>query len=352
MKLRTSPLPLVLRHAFRIAHGSSTKRVNALVQLEKVNSGGIEGLGEAALPPYYPWAVADVEEYVASLSLDNLDTSNREYESIRSWLSKLPDGPAPARAAVDMAVHDAWSRQRGVPLHEALQLSDRKMPVSTYALPIPESLSALSAMLEEVKDFPFLKLKLGCGDPSLDVAIVQHTRKVYSGQLCVDVNSGWSVEEALRCIPKLCAFKLAFVEQPISHDWEALRSGSRADKSTGNWPPLVADESVQGLGSIRALAPHVDGINVKLAKCGGLAGALEQVQEARQLGLKCMLGCMIESSIALTAAAQIASLFDWLDLDGTMHTAADPYEGLHFEKGVITLPGRSGLGVRPHFRSF
>ncbi len=347
MKLSVSPLPLALRHAFRIAHGTSNERTNALVQLESGENSHVVGLGEAALPPYYPWTVRDIEDYITSLSLDGLDITARDHVSILSWLDHLPSGPAPARAAVDMAVHDAWSRHLGLPLHAALGLDGRELPISTYALPIPESLTRLDGMLAAVSSFPFLKLKLGSGDPDFDVAVVRRVREIYAGTLCVDVNSGWSVEEACACIGALDDCALAFIEQPVADGWEDLHRLLHAGSNATHQIPLVADESVQGLDSIPPLAPYVGGINIKLAKCGGISGALRQVQSARTLGLKCMLGCMIESSIALTAAAQIGSVFDWLDLDGTMHTASDPFEGLRFKQGTITVPDRAGLGVRP-----
>ncbi len=345
LKASVSPLHLALRHAFRIAHGTSNERTNARVQLE-YGDGQVAGLGEGALPPYYPWSLRDIEQYVETLPLDRLDITERDHASVHAWLHDLPDGPGPARAAVDMAVHDAWARNLGLPLHAALGLSERPLGVSTYALPIPESLAELDDMLADVSDFPFLKLKLGCGDPAFDIAIVRRARSVYTGALCVDVNSGWSAEQALSCISALEDCMLTFIEQPVASSWDELH-GSLTARGTRQHNTLVADESVQGLDSIQTLAPYVDGINIKLAKCGGLSAALDQARLARHLGLKCMLGCMIESAIALTAAAQIGSLFDWLDLDGTMHTAADPYEGLQFDRGHIRLPDGAGLGVTP-----
>ncbi|PIQ62547.1 MAG: hypothetical protein COV99_06240 [Bacteroidetes bacterium CG12_big_fil_rev_8_21_14_0_65_60_17] len=347
IQLEVSPLPLALRHAFRIAHGTSHERTNALLTLSCRNNLNVKGLGEAALPPYYPWTISDVEAYIRSLPLESLDVSVAAHDSVRDWLEHLPDGPATARAAVDMAVHDAWARHRGESLHVALGLEGRQLPTSTYALPIPESLTELDRMLSNASGFPFLKLKLGSGDPAYDVDVVRHARKRYSGSLCADVNSGWSIDEACECIAALGGCALEFIEQPVEDGWQELNDRLQERVPAHCRAPLVADESVQDLESIRALAPHVDGINIKLAKCGGISGALPQVRLARQLNLKCMLGCMIESSIALTAAAHIGALFDWLDLDGTMHTAADPFEGLLYRSGDITLPAAAGLGVRP-----
>lgn len=334
-----SPLRLGLRHVFRIAHGASTERTNALVTLRLPD--GQTCFGEAALPPYYPWALADVQSYVAALSFDALDIN-----APASFLDDLPDGPGPARAAIDMAVHDAWARTLGHPLYRVLGLDPARSVASSYAMPIPETLEEHVDRVREVAHFPFLKLKIGSGDVAFDEAVIRTTRDHYNGALCIDVNAGWSIPDAVRIIPKLEDCNLAFVEQPIAakpvDDWHLLRR-MLPDLAV----PLIADESVQGPDTVIALAGAADGINVKLAKCGGIRSAMHMVSLARGLDLSLMLGCMIESSVALTAAAHIGPLFDYLDLDGPMHLAADPFDGLTFDDGVIGVPDRPGLGVIP-----
>lgn len=337
--LALRPLVLGLKHVFRISYGASSERTNALFELK------IEGLGpfwgEAAMPPYYPHRMEHLTEYASGI-----DWSSYNVLAPRPFLEQLPPGPSPARAAIDMAVHDAWGTALKAPLYQLFGLDPKRMQPSSYALPIPESLDDLNEQLAAVRHFPFLKLKLGSGNVEFDEAIVRRTREQYSGRLCVDVNAGWSIPDAVRLIPKLADCDLDFIEQPIAaqplDDWYLLRRLMR-HRST----PLVADESVQGANSVLELAGAVDGINIKLAKCGGIRPALEMVALARALDLRLMLGCMIESSIALTAAAHIAPLFDWLDLDGPMHVADDPFEGLTFDAGLIGLPDRPGLGVRP-----
>lgn len=337
--LSITPLVLGLKHVFRISYGASSERTNGLFQLHVDGLGTFHG--EAALPPYYPHRMEHLTEYAVGL-----DWSTFNPEAPRPFLEGLPPGPSPARAAIDMAVHDAWGTALQAPLYQLFGLDPLQMQPSSYALPIPESLDHLDEQLEAVRHFPFLKLKLGSGNPDFDEAIVRRTREQYSGRLCVDVNAGWSIPDAVRLIPKLSDCDLEFIEQPIAaqplDDWFLLRRLMR-DRST----PLVADESVQGADSVLELAGAVDGINIKLAKCGGIRPALNLVALARALDLRLMLGCMIESSIALTAAAHIAPLFDWLDLDGPMHVAHDPFEGLSFDAGRIGLSNRPGLGVRP-----
>jgi len=328
-----------LRHAFRIAHGSSTQRTNALVTI------GV-GHGEAALPPYYPTTLDDVRGYVDSIRPRLEDLLVQEIIPVSSFLSSLPAGPSPARAAIDMALHDVLCQRLGIPLFVLLGVDPALMPVSSYALPIPEHPEELDAMLDEVADFPFLKLKIGCGDERWDEEIVRQTRRRFSGTLCVDVNARWSIDIAVGMLGRLADLDLAFVEQPIPSDdiddWHLLRRLTRSSTI-----PLIADESVQGHADVVALAGAADGINIKLAKCGGLQAARELVILARSLDMTVMIGCMIESSVAMTAAAHLGPLADYLDLDGPMHLAADPFMGLAFQKGVITLPSSPGLGVVP-----
>ncbi len=337
--ISVSPLHLPLRHAFRIAHGSSTERSNALVCVG-------EGRGEAALPPYYPTTLEAVKDYVASVTPQLEKLLAHDPIPVHSFLATLPSGPSPARAAIDMAVHDVLCKRLGIPLHVLLGLDPNRMPVSSYTLPIPEHPEALHQMLDEVADFPFLKLKIGSGDLTWDEGIVRQTRARYEGTLCVDVNARWSVEDAVEMLGRLSDLDLAFVEQPIAagniDDWHHLRR--LAEPSS---PPLIADESVQGHADVLALAGAADGINIKLAKCGGIQAARELIVLARALDMTVMVGCMIESSIAMTAAAHLGPLVDYLDLDGPMHMAADPFRGLLFQKGTILLPDGPGLGVDP-----
>lgn len=334
-----SPLPLPLRHAFRIAHGTSTERTNALVSIG-------DGVGEAALPPYYPTTLEDVEAYIASVASDLEDIQVQAHPPLASFLEHLPPGPSPAKAAIDMALHDLLGKRLGVPVYVLFGMDPANMPVSSYALPIPESPGELESMLSDVADFPFLKLKIGSGDDSWDEEIVRITRSRFDGTLCVDVNARWPVPTAVSMLDRLVDCDLAFVEQPIPanevDDWHLLRRLIPNCKI-----PLIADESVQGHDDVIALAGAADGINIKLAKCGGIQAARELITLARSLDMTVMIGCMIESSIALTAAAHLGPLADYLDLDGPMHLANDPFDGLRFKKGIITLPERTGLGVQP-----
>jgi len=336
--IRVTPLPLDLKHAFRIAHGTSTIRNNALVEIGT-------GVGEAALPPYYPTTFADVKEYVESVS-DLLESALRSNPlDLVSVINQLPPGPTPAMAAIDMALHDVWGQQLGHPLYRLFGLNPKHIPASSYALPIPLSLTELDEHLAPILHFPFLKLKLGSGDVEFDLAIVRRTREQYRGHLCVDVNGGWTLDKAVEAITALSDVDLVFIEQPIrpveNDEWRLLKR-----LIPKNRIPLIADESVQGPADIIELAGAVSGVNIKLAKCGGIRQAQRMIYLARSLDMSVMLGCMIESSIALTAAAHLGALVDFLDLDGQLHLSKDPFTGLHFDAGIIELPTLAGLGVK------
>ena len=333
MYLSVEPLLLHLKTPFRIAHGTSTTRQNVLVRLG-------DGIGEGALPPYYPYDFAEVRAYLKGLDADALLATPFVLEDA---LDQLPAGPAPAMAAVDIALHDHWAKQLGYPLYQLWGLNPARAPISSVTLSIPEDEAHLRQQIQDFADFPILKLKLGAGDIAKDEAIVQAVRKATDAQLCVDANGAWSVEEAVTIIPRIAAYDLDFVEQPLAKnnhgDWHRLRKQLPADI-----PPLFADESIQTASDILALHTAIDGVNLKLTKAGGMRGTRRLITLARTLDLQVMLGCMIESSVALTAAAHLAPLVDYADLDGYLLLAHDPFRGVTMDRGRIQLPTTPGLG--------
>jgi L-alanine-DL-glutamate epimerase-like enolase superfamily enzyme len=336
MKISVEPITLHLKTPFRIAHGTSTARHNVLVYAG-------EGVGEGAIPPYYTHTQADVVAYLESLDLDAL--LGEDVLAPEHALDRLPPGPAPARCALDIALHDHWAKQLGQPLYRLWGLNPTHAPLSTFTLSIPEDLEELLARVQAAEGFPLLKLKLGTGSLDSDEAIVRLVRQETDARLCVDANCAWSVEAAAHIIPRLAAYDLLFVEQPIPAtdvtDWHRLRR-----LLSGDLPPLVADESVQQASDILALAGGADGINIKLSKAGGLREARRMVTLAQTVGMGVMLGCMVESSVGITAAAHLAPLVDWADLDGNLNLLNDPYVGTRMVAGKLPLPPGPGLGVR------
>ena len=337
MKVRVEPLNLELKTPFRIAHGTSTTRRNALVRL------GGRHLGEGALPPYYPYSLEDVQAYLGALDAGSWLEGDSFF--LEDALDRLPPGPPPARAALDMALHDYWGKQLGQPLYRLWGLNPNRAPASAITLSLPDSPGALRQQVRQLAAAAVIKLKLGAGSLQADEELVRTARQETDAALGLDANGAWSVEEAAQVIPRLAEYDLAYIEQPISGrsagDWPALRQALPDDL-----PPLIADESVQTARDVLDMAGAADGINVKLAKAGGLRAARRMITLARALDLQVMLGCMIESSVALTAAAHLAPLADFLDLDGHLHLARDPFEGVAVRRGRLQLPARPGLGVK------
>jgi L-Ala-D/L-Glu epimerase / N-acetyl-D-glutamate racemase len=334
MQINTSALPLELTRPFRIAHGVSHTRTNVLVECAG-------GLGEAGLPPYMGIDYQDAHAWLESVRLPAWTSDDPP--PVRSWLGQLPEGPSAAFCALDIALHDAWAQRIGQPLYRVFGLDPTRTRPTFQTVSIPETLEDLSP-LTLPSDAP-LKLKLGSGSPENDVQIARRVRDLTDAPICVDANGAWSIPEAVRVIPRLAELNVVFVEQPIAatdpEDWHLLRRLL----ANPSGPVLVADESVRSAEDVLALAGAADAINVKLAKCGGFAASLSIIALARSLDMGVVLGCMVESSLAITAACHLASLADYTDLDGADLLANDPFMGVHFEGGVPILPNSPGLGV-------
>ena len=337
--LSANPLPLRLHTPFRIAHGTSAERTNVLVRLG-------DGVGEGALPPYYPTTLGEALAYLRSPDVERW-RGTTDVLAPEHLLDRLPPGPAPAKAALDLALHDHWARSLGLPLYRLWGLDMGQAPPSSLTLSIPESEAELRADVRRHADLPVLKLKLGTGDVARDEAFVRIAREATGPdvRLGVDANGAWSVEEAADIIPRLTAYDLLYVEQPIAatdvQAWHRLHEALRTSEA----PPLIADESVQGAASVFPLAGAADGINIKLTKAGGLREARRMVAVARALGMRVLLGCMVESAAGVTAAAHLAPLADFVDLDGHLDVRDDPFEGVRWERGRLALPDRPGLGL-------
>ena len=329
-----------LRTPFRVAHGVSATRESLFVRLD---AWGQTGWGEGARVPYYPYAIEQLERYVQTLDLDRLVTAGEVF--LEDTLAGLPPGPAPARCAVDLALHDAWGRAMDAPLWKLWGLNPQRLPLSSFTLSIPDDDESLERAATEAAHLPFLKLKIGSGDIDRDVQIVARTRELTKGALLgVDANSAYDEADAARLVQALADIGVAYVEQPLIADdigrWHRLRSLLPA-----GMPPLIADESVQTAADIVALAGGADGVNLKLCKTGGLAGMRRAIAVARSLGMTVMIGCMVESTVAVSAAAHLAPLADFCDLDAPQLIRDAVAEGgLTWTDGRMTLPDSPGVG--------
>ena len=327
MRITTEPLDLYLRTTFTLSTGSSDVRHNLLVRLE-------DGLGEAPLVPYYQETTQGVMDYIAQAG-PLLGDDPFQLEDI---LARLPRTSAAGRAAIDVALHDLVGKRLGVPLFKLFGLNPARTPETSFTVAIDKP-DVMAARAQE-SGMPIIKVKLGAGD---DVAIVRAIRHATNARLRVDANAGWTREQAAAIIPQLAEYDVEFVEQPLP----------RQDIEGFHWLkprvklPIFADESAQTERDLPRLAGAIDGVVVKLMKAGGLRGALRVIAVARALDMRVMLSCMVESSLGVTAAAHIAPLADYLDLDGPLLIKNDPFVGLRYEGARITLPEGPGLGLQP-----
>ncbi len=331
-RLTWERLTLQLRNPFRIAHGTSETRYAFWLRLADD-----AGWGEGTIPPYY--GIPD-EAMIAtwSAAAERTDPFPDDPADIAAWVGT--DGPAPARAALDLALHDRIGRHIGQPVHELLGLPTPHPLPTSFTLGIDEP-DVMARQAAELAAYPVLKLKLGTADDEPRVAAVRRARP--DATLYIDANAGWTAEEAIRHIDRLLPYGITLVEQPVAKDDIAGMGRVQAACAV----PVVADESVQTMDDIERLAAAgVQGINLKLMKVGGLSPGLAMAQRARELGLGIMLGCMIETSIGATAMAHLMGLADWLDLDAPWLVGNDPFDGLRYdEQGRVHLPDRLGIGV-------
>lgn len=327
-------LTLVLNNPFRVSYGVSETRQAFWLRLADDS-----GWGEGTIPPYYGVATADMIAFWEATS-QRTDPFPDDPAQIAAWVGQ--DGPAPARCALDLALHDRLGRQRGLPLYVLLGLPQPTSKATSFTIGIntPEEMARLAA---EAIHCPILKIKLGSGadDDVARVAAVRQARP--DAELCVDANGGWSVAEALRLIPALLPYGITFVEQPVAK--ADITGMGRVQAQTA--VPVIADESVQTAADIERLAAvGVQGINLKLMKVGGLAPGLHMLRRAQELGLRIMLGCMVETSLGVTAMAHLSGLAEWLDLDAPLLIANDPFTGVTFAEGArLHLPERPGIGA-------
>jgi L-alanine-DL-glutamate epimerase-like enolase superfamily enzyme len=342
MRIETQRLTLRLENPFTIAHGTTTERQNVLV---RICDGERTGVGEAAVVPYYK----ETPERVINALTDPavVVALGDDARLLHDALDRLPPSESTAaRAALDMALHDLWGQRLGQPLYRLWGLNPARAPVSSFTIALDTDEAAYRDRLRAAPPFSLYKIKLGSGAWQTDLDIARIARETTGAQIAVDANCAWRADDALQIIPRLAALDVAYIEQPIGRDdhdgWRALRDHRAAD-----WPPLMADESAQNAQDVLALNGLADGVNIKLAKCGGLRAALGMVTLARQLGMRAMIGCMVESSVAVTAASHLAPLVDFADLDGNLLLSNDPYRGTRVINGQIHLPDAPGLGVNP-----
>lgn len=336
LTLTCEPVTINLRTTFRIAHGASDVRQNVIASLHDPAS-GLTGLGEGAGVVYYGETQAGIMDYIQSAA----GQMGADPFLIEDILNRLPAGSAAGHAAIDIAVHDLWGKLLDQPLYRLLGLDPTNAPLTSITIAIDEP----EVVAERAREsgFPVIKIKLG--GPK-DLESVAAIRGATGARLTVDANAGWSRERAEWIIPRLVEYGLEFVEQPLPRgDIEGLRDLRQSLRAQKINMPIFADENVKTAKDVAAHAGAVDGVVIKLQKSGGIREALRAVHTARALGMMTMIGCMVESSVGVTAAAHISPLFDYADLDGPLLIRDDPFSGICYDHSRLLIPNSPGIGV-------
>lgn len=335
LSLVAEPFTLTTTHPFVIARGG--QREHRVVWARVTDADGVEGWGEAAPSAYYGETADTALEALRALR-EHLPGDPFDLEAGEARLEQAAPRQAAARAAVSAALHDLVGKHLGQPLYRVWGLDPACVPVSSFTIGL-DTPEAMQAKVREAAAYPTLKIKLGT---ERDEEILRTVRETTDKPIRVDANAAWSRARALAMLPVLQDYGVELLEQPVA---PRDLSGLAAVRGTA-CIPIIADESCIRATDIPALAGVVDGINIKLAKCGSLREALRMIATARAHGMLVMLGCMIESSLGITAASHLAPLTDFVDLDGAALTADDPFVGTTLDGGALRLPAAAGLGVR------
>ncbi|TAL63861.1 MAG: dipeptide epimerase [Bacteroidetes bacterium] len=332
--LRFKPYELILKHVFTLASGSRSTTPVMLTEIEFEN---VIGYGEASMPPYLGESHNTANAFLSEVNLSQF-SSPFLIEDILMYVDKLAPGNYAAKASVDIALHDLVGKLMNQPWYRIWGLNPERTPNTSFTIGIDKP-EVVKEKVLEASPYRILKVKLGQGN---DKEMIQSVRSVTDTPICVDVNQGWTDrKKALEIIQWLKEQGVVFVEQPMP-------KASIEDIAwlTQNSPlPIIADEAIQTISDFRKAEGVYSGINIKLMKCGGMHAAYAMAGMARSLGMKVMIGCMTETSCAVTAAAQLSPLADWADLDGNLLISNDVFDGITISDGKIILPNRAGIGI-------
>lgn len=335
LEMKFFPYELKLRHVFTVATYSRTTTPD--VQVE-ITYDGVTGYGEASMPQYLGQTVQSVTAFLQKVDLSQF-TDPFQLEDILAYVDSLSPGDTAAKAAVDIALHDLVGKLLGAPWYKIWGLNKDKAPSTTFTIGIDTADVVKQKTRECANQFNILKVKLGREN---DKEMIETIRSVTDLPIAVDINQGWKdKEKAIDEIFWLKEHGIVMVEQPMPKE---LRDDIAwlTEKSP---LPIFADEAIQRLKDIKNVAGAYSGINIKLMKCTGMHEAWKMLNYARAIGMKVMVGCMTETSCAVSAAAQLSPAVDFADLDGNLLISNDRFKGMEVVKGKITLPDRPGIGV-------
>ena len=335
MKMKFFPYELKLKHVFTVASFSRTTTPDVQVEIEYE---GVTGYGEASMPPYLGQTVDSVMTFLSKVNLEQFNDPF-ELEDILAYVDSLSPGDTAAKAAVDIALHDLIGKLLGAPWYKIWGLNKEKTPSTTFTIGIDTPDVVREKTLEVAGQFNILKVKLGREN---DKEMIQTIRSVSTLPIAIDANQGWKDKYyALDMIHWLKEQGIVMIEQPMPK--EQLEDIAWVTQQSPL--PVFADESLQRLSDVAALKGAFTGINIKLMKCTGMREAWKMVTLARALDMKVMVGCMTETSCAISAAAQFSPAVDFADLDGNLLISNDRFKGVEVLKGKITLNNLPGIGV-------
>jgi len=336
MKLSFKEYELKLRHTFTISRASSDVDPCVIVTLEH---DGITGYGEAAPSPRYGETMQTVATFLKRIDLSQFKEPF-QLEEILAYVDSIDEHNTAAKASIDIALHDWIGKRLNIPLWKLWGLDKDRTPRTSFTIGI-DTLDVIEKKVREAEQYPILKVKVGISN---DTEIIKTIRKVTNKTIRVDANEGWKVkEEARDKILWLEEQGVEFVEQPMP----AAQIDDTAWLREQVHIPLIADENFTRLSDLPKLYGAFDGINIKLMKCAGVREAMKLIHTAKAMQMKIMLGCMIESSIAIAAAAHLSPMVDYADLDGNILITNDPFQGLAVREGKLIINDEPGLGVKP-----
>jgi L-alanine-DL-glutamate epimerase-like enolase superfamily enzyme len=337
IQLKTHEFELPLRHVFTISRESSSVQPTLIVEL---TDGVHRGFGEATTNKYYGAAIPLMREALSRV--ESLVALADPLDPAALWEETWPilkDNPF-AQCALDEAATDLWGKQQGAPVYKLWGLSTDRVPQSNFTIGI-DTIEVMGQKLHEMPGWPIYKIKLGT---KYDLDIVRELRKHTDAVFRVDANCGWTADEAIANSHELARLNVEFIEQPLpAAQWDDVK---RVYKESAL--PIIADESCISESDVDRCVGHFHGVNVKLVKCGGLTPGKRMVTRARELGMKAMVGCMTESTVGISAIAQLLPLLDYVDMDGAALLASDIADGVKVDRGTCIYPNANGSGVELH----
>ncbi|AFH49007.1 Glutamate racemase [Ignavibacterium album JCM 16511] len=334
MKFSFKPYTLELKHVFTVAVNS---RTTTPVMLTEIEYDGVKGYGEASMPPYLGESQETATRFLSKVNLEQFDDPF-EIEKILEYIDSIDEKNTAAKASVDIALHDLVGKLIGKPWYKIWGFDKTKTPYTTFTIGI-DTPEVVRQKVKEADEFKILKVKLGREN---DREMIETIRSVTDKPLTADANQGWKDKNyALEMIQWLSEQNVLYIEQPMPKEmieenaWITERSPI----------PVLGDESIQRIPDLIKMKDVYSGVVIKLMKCTGMREAYKMITLARSLGMKVMLGCMTETSCAISAAAQLSPEVDWADLDGNLLIKNDPFEGVKVINGKITLNDYPGIGL-------